>query len=417
MTFIYLPSLNFISALFGARRTSLTGVVIGFVAGFIGGVFYFGYAIHVDLDTHSVYNARHAVLESSNPVVHLLGLVLFFLGLGFFFLGWVLYASSKRKLFSFYYKNCFVERISMIMIIIFLLPISPIIFLIVKLMAIFKPNCPFIQAQARMGSRGEAVLEATPQFGLQLYVVLTTLKLKPLTIFSIATSALSLSLPNIEKYVTARSQEYGFRTILTNIPVFLTFSLFKVLSVTIVWRFFNAISFGLIFIEIMLVAIFMGIFKICFNLEKKWFIRGLESVFLGWLTMTNQENSKGAAFARFVSSMVALIFKSLTLVFIFWKGKTHCDFLKELIPHEVDGLHLDWSKLELMKDDPKISFFFQKEEVGEVLFPYSLEIVLFGTITLGLLSLVLDILTCRWKENGSYIFEGFIGCKCCEEEE
>ena len=75
-------------------------------------------------------------------------------------------------------------------------------------MALVKPNNQLLKAQSTLGSRGESILEAAPQFGLQCYIVF--LSLTPLgwiKWISIITSALSLSLTNIEQYVTARLEE------------------------------------------------------------------------------------------------------------------------------------------------------------------------------------------------------------------
>ena len=389
LTFIYLPALNTIAALIGPRTTALLSIVGGFFTGILGSTGGFLYAWYFDLDTHNVYN--------ENPVLILSLFSLFLLGLGYFFLGWVLWASSKRRIFSCSHDNCFTERFFTTIFVVILLPISPLIYLIIKLLAVFKSKNKFIQAQSRLTSQGEAVLEATPQFVLLLYVVMTTLSPTTTQIFSLVTSSLTLSLPNIERYVIARNGEYGFTSILKNISVFLTFSLFKVLSIAVMFRFFKILSFGLIFIEIVLVAIAMGIMNFCFNLESKGFTLGLESIFLGWLTMTNLEHSKGAAFARLVSSFVTLIYKSLIVEAIILIRNYDPSIPGEFIPF------LDWNELKMVNDT------------------YTMDIFLHGTVCLGAVSLVLDILTGCCKDEtfleSSIILEGLKGCKCCDEEE
>ena len=141
-----------------------------------------------------------------------------------------------------------------------LLPFSPIIFIIIKIMGLVKPNNQFLKAQSTIGSRGESILEAAPQFGLQCYVVF--LSLTPLGCIkwiSITTSVLTLSLTNIEHYVTAREVKlmtkmprepkntdfkglndlelktidtFGPMSILKNIAIFLPQSLFKCDSIS-----------------------------------------------------------------------------------------------------------------------------------------------------------------------------------------
>ena len=390
LTFIYLPSLNTIAALIGPRRTAFLSIVGGFVTGILGSTFGFVYAWYFDLDTHNVYN-------NDNPEVILFLVSLFLLGLGYFFYGWVLWASSKRRIFSYSRDNCFSERFLTTLFFVFLVPISPLIYIIIKLVAVFKSQNKFIQAQARMTSQAEAELEATPQFVLLLYVVMTTMSPTNTQIFSLVTSTLCLSLPNIERYVIARCEEYGFSSILKNISVFFTFSLFKVLSLAIMFRFFQVISFGLIFIEIVCVAVTMGILNCCFNLESKGFTLGFESIFLGWLTMTNLEHSKGAAFARLVSSIVTLMYKSLIVESIFLISVNYPSLPGEIIPF------LDWKILKIVNDISTMNIF------------------LHGTVCLGWTSLLLDILTGFFKDEtfleGSIILEGLKGCKCCDEEE
>ena len=391
LTFIYLPSINTIAALVGPRRAAFLSIVGGFVTGILGSTFGFVYVWYFDLDTHNVYD--------KNPEVILFLVSLFLLGLAYFFYGWVLWASSKRRIFSYSRDNCFTERFLTTLFLVFLLPISPLVYIIIKLVAVFKSQNKFIQAQSRLTSQAEAVLEATPQFVLLLYVVMTTMSPTNTQIFSLVTSTLTLSLPNIERYIIARGEEYGFHSILKNIPVFLTFSLFKVVSLAIIFRFFQMISFGLIFIEIVCVATTMGIMNCCFNLESKGFTLGFESIFLGWLTMTNLEHSKGAAFARLVSSIVTLMYKSLIVESIILISINYPSMPGEIIPLD----SMDWTKLKIVNDISTMNIF------GH------------GIVCLGWTSLVLDILTGCFKDEtfleGSIILEGFKGCKCCDEEE
>merc|ERR1711860_213777 len=109
----------------------------------------------------------------------------------------------------------------------FLLPFVPLIFIVTKLLSVLKPKNNFLRSQATIGSRGEAILEAAPQFVLQCQVVFLSLSPTWLQLISITTSAITLSLPNIEQYVTTRSEEFGPKSILKNIAVFLPASMFK----------------------------------------------------------------------------------------------------------------------------------------------------------------------------------------------
>ena len=80
-------------------------------------------------------------------------------------------------------------------------------------MGVVKPKNQFLKAQSTLGSRGESMFEAAPQFCLQCYIVL--LNWKPLgwkKWASLVTSALTLSLTNIEHYVTSRLEEKKVET-------------------------------------------------------------------------------------------------------------------------------------------------------------------------------------------------------------
>ena len=110
---------------------------------------------------------------------------------------------------------------------------SPAIFIVIKFMAIFKSENTLLQSQATYGSRGEGILEADPQLGLQMYIVLLSLAPTKKQVLSILTSAATLSLPNIENFVTARGGEFGFKPIVKNIWIFFPASLFKISSIAI----------------------------------------------------------------------------------------------------------------------------------------------------------------------------------------
>ena len=52
-----------------------------------------------------------------------------------------------------------------------LLPVSPLIFIFIKVNALFKPRNPMLKPQSAIGGRGESILEAAPQFALQCYII------------------------------------------------------------------------------------------------------------------------------------------------------------------------------------------------------------------------------------------------------
>ena len=122
---------------------------------------------------------------------------------------WILLLVSPQELEE---KNkSLIERVMSLVLTLFLpglffpllLPFAPSIFICIKGIAVVKPTNQLLKAQSTLGGRGESILEAAPQFSLQCYIILLTLTPPGwLKWFSISTSALTLSLKNIEHYVT-----------------------------------------------------------------------------------------------------------------------------------------------------------------------------------------------------------------------
>ena len=57
----------------------------------------------------------------------------------------------------------------------FLVLVSPFIFLFIKFQSALRPNNEFIKAQAKFAAVGESMLEAAPQYGVQLFIILKIL--------------------------------------------------------------------------------------------------------------------------------------------------------------------------------------------------------------------------------------------------
>ena len=92
----------------------------------------------------------------------------------------------------------------------FLIPLAPFLLLFLKIQALLRPENEFIKQQEKLSSGGEAILEATPQFCLQLYVIMSTWSVSWSQIFSVITSSLTLSLANLDKFlINERNSELG----------------------------------------------------------------------------------------------------------------------------------------------------------------------------------------------------------------
>ena len=147
---LYLPSVNVVSTLYGPQTAGWVGMKVSLGMAVVGGVLtLIGYFI-------------------SNPATSIIGWYVLILSGGILAIGVVNATSSD---------DVVVVETSLIHFLLFipLVVISPVIFIIIKFMAIFKSGNTFLQSQATYGSRGEGILEAAPQLGLQLYIVLLSL--------------------------------------------------------------------------------------------------------------------------------------------------------------------------------------------------------------------------------------------------
>ena len=242
LLFIYLPSVNVIATLYGPKTAGKVAMFEGPFLLVLGGTM-------AGLANNHSYTAG------------MIGWFLIFLGAAMFLLG--CYNSTMGD------DGLILNLIPNKYLFIFFLPLiffSPVIFVFIKLLAILKPNNEFIQSQSVYGSRGEAILEAAPQMILQLYGVLLTMNPSMNQTFSIITSAATLSLPNIENFVSARGGIFGFQAIIKNILVFLPACLFKVLTISIICVFFSGWIALFIFCIVILMSVCVLTVIRCYNL-------------------------------------------------------------------------------------------------------------------------------------------------------
>ena len=189
LLFIYLPSVNVVATLYGPSTAGKASVKVSLGMAVVGGVCaLIGYFM-------------------SDPTTSIIGWYFVILSGGMLSMGFVNHFSSDTK-------NGEISRVHYLILFIPLLIISPAIFIIIKLLAIFKSGNILIQSQATYGSRGEGILEAAPQLGLQLYIVMLSLSPSTNQVLSILTSAATISLPNIENFVSSRGGEFGFKPII-----------------------------------------------------------------------------------------------------------------------------------------------------------------------------------------------------------
>ena len=267
-----------------------------------------------------------------------------------------------------------------------LVSISPVIFIVIKFLAIFKSGNTLLQSQATYGSRGEGILEAAPQLGLQLYIVLLSLDPTPNQVLSILTSAATLSLPNIENFVAARGGEFGFKPIMKNIWIFLPASLFKILTISILAIFLRGWVLLIIVSTIVLMFITVVITTSCYNLraEVGYGQQLFKCVLLSWLTLAGLGRSKEAAVDRLWTTLTVTIIYSIILGVII----TICnlDANSYYFRYFYGSAGLSWSDLSIVKD------------------PIFLNLLLSCNIALGWGAFLLDIIItwCKSHDWRSY---------------
>ena len=345
LLFIYLPSVNVIATLYGTRTAGIVGFSWGLGMAMVGGLLALvGYFVQI-------------------PAAAKIGWFLLTLNCGIMGTGvYNFFSSVKVDLSPTKYHFIFFMP---------LIIFSPFIFIIIKLFAIFKATNRFVQSQSGYGTRGEAILEAAPQLGLQLYIVMLSLDPTLNQILSIITSAATLSLPNIENYISARGGDFGFKTIIKNIPVFLPASLFKVFSVSILCVFLKGWTILIIVVIILMLLGCMRITSHCYSLsdDDADTQQGWESLLFSWLTITSLGWSKDAAVYRLVSTIIVTIIYSLILTIIL----VICNVDASVHIHTAGG-GLNWYSREIVRQ------------------PFYLNLFISSTIGLGLTSLVLDII-------------------------
>ena len=363
--FIYLPSVNVIATLYGPSSAGRVAVKMSLVTALVGGVLaLIGYFVTSPM---------------SSPATSITGWFLVILSSGFLGMGLVNMVSGD---FDTGGKTHLLHYIMFIP----LVSISPAIFIFIKFLAIFKTENKLLQSQATYGSRGEGILEAAPQFGLQIYIVMLTLNPTMNQVLSILTSAATLSLPNIENFVTARGGDFGFKSIVKNILIFLPACLFKILSVAIFCVFLRGWvvliivgTIGLVFAALILVYFCCDIFKPEDQIQDDNDQQGFECTILAWLTIAGLGKTKLAAVFRLVSTLTVTITYSLLLgtLMIICNGNVDQDF------GYVYGFGFQWSDLEIAKD------------------PFYLNLLLGSTIGIGWISFLMDIIiTIPWCKAG-----------------
>ena len=127
---------------------------------------------------------------------------------------------------------------------------SPIVLLCYKLRAVF-PHSSFVRLQRQIIYQSEALLEATPQLCLQLYILFDRSDRRPnlVQLISIVSSGLALCLPAVEKYLIEKTgKQAQISEQILYFPLFCITTIFRVTSISLLLIFFSSCVWTLLFL-------------------------------------------------------------------------------------------------------------------------------------------------------------------------
>ena len=299
LLFIYLPSSYTVAAVLGPKVTGWCSMGWGFVPMIVGSILWI------------------EGLRGCDACV-IIGVSMAGLGIGTVVLGGVLVAEQWKNITSSQtsYGSKIVVK-SMLYPILFIF--SPLIFLYIKFLTIIKRDNKMIECQKKVASMGEAMLEASPQYCLQMYVVLHTLDPTWSQWVSIFTSLISLNIPNIEKYhephglldiikKCGKSMKACKNYLLPTLVIILN-TVGKIMSISIISVFFEFILLFIIggYFFTLILTLFITLFLYdLFEEEDKVQQLG-EALILGFLTQTNLSDTRAAKIARMILFYFTLI--------------------------------------------------------------------------------------------------------------
>ena len=170
----------------------------------------------------------------------------------------------------------------------FLHLLAPLLMILIKVVATFRPTNKFVVSQKKLASLGESAFEATPQLFLQIKIAFDfESPVSKLQIVSIISSAMALSFPNCEIFIENQrsSSSSSFVLILKYFPVFFSNMAFRIL----------AISIGVILLRFLILAV-LGVYWILLGTLAQTIFRPglnadfLECTILSFVTVSNIQN-------------------------------------------------------------------------------------------------------------------------------
>ena len=179
--------------------------------------------------------------------------------------------------------------------------VSPFIVWFIKFQAIIRPNNPFIQFQNHLCSYAERLLESTPQMILQLLIMLSSYQTSTTQWISIAFSAISLSIQNVDVYF----ENYSLTLLqkILNSTTLMSSAIFRVMSFGSYIALFSIFEAVAGVAGYWAVSGFISLLLYLFVLfeEADAVTQLLELTFLGFITMTNLADTTASKLARFIT--------------------------------------------------------------------------------------------------------------------
>ena len=402
LVFIFAPSANVLVALLGPRTGGTFGAVWGGVMVILGLVL---------------------VIQVANgdATLNIFGWILIFLGVIMVGIGLNNRASVQQWLTIPEAKGELSRNWMFLFVVPFIIAISPLIMMLIITLAILRPNSKFIQNQKKVCKFGEATLEATPQLCLQLYIIMKSLTFSWIPIFSIATSALSLPISNVEKYLETRDLELKLNLDSFQIYIVLFFnSFFRILVNSICFVFLEILTAVVLFVYMIfwIVCDYFtvshvtgGIPKLQFS-KLRWkalkgrskYTNSLETYIFSFLTITDIGRTQLSfrtrlhpSIIRLVSTYYNFIFSTILLIVIVTTCNTNLNAVEIPMGGSKGSFHdIIWSELKIVQHI------------------FYLNVIIGVTLFIGLSSLLLDLLLARcnsfvdneWNWNAAVLHEG-----------
>ena len=356
LLFVYAPSVNIVGAIYGPR---------------LGGFLAYGTWGLASATLICIGTAVFTFIE--HDLAHFIGIFLASLGMINFFTGII---QNNNRSFNPEKRPNSLRKLKWdITVRFFLYPVlylmSPALFLFIKLQTILRPSSKLVKYQNMVCSRGECMYESTPQLCFQLYILLSSLQPSWTASLSMITSALSLSVPNIEKFLHSRGK-VDIWNILKYLPIFFFNSIFKVASLSIIFVFFKILSLAFFPLHVILNIMFGA------RMKRNHFLlnetsndlnqQGCE-VLLSCFTITNLQHTRVAGLYRLQNTFLCLLTKSLILITI----AAICNIAPDTVTVPSITGDIVWAELPIVQDI------------------FLLNLMVGLTLACGLLSLVLDM--------------------------